>query len=448
MQDVSVANVGSGQQERTAKPARLSPLAQIWCMRVIALGLVLCSACFAWRSYLDMGLFMNLGTDYALYLSQSKVMDGSDPTQIYNLTVTDRPYRDLLDTYNRDPVYRTWRADVIVGPVPYPPIFAWAIRPFTWLSPPLSFALWFGLNVCVALAIGWRLAGHCGRFDKATIILLFLGSYPVALNFYVGQIQILLAWCVTEFYLALRSGKDFQAGLWLGCLLLKPHYGLLLGPLLLWKRRWIAVSGVAVMGSMIFGGSVLVGGLQGLLAYPSAFTGLAQFRGDDPSVMINWRSVILDIYPTIYGRNGTLLTIALALGTAGCLAWIWRGPWKPAAPDFPLKMLLTILGTLIASYHSHPYGAALLAMPLVAVLFGEHSGKFGWWLAGAGIVIPSLTFALGYSGVIGNAEFYKHLIVSSEILKVVIFAMFGYYFVQLWRLSSSSVTLHGSKAGT
>jgi hypothetical protein len=412
-------------------------------MRLLALGLVLCSVGFAWRSYQDMGLFMNLGTDYALYLSQSKVMDGADPAQIYNLAVTDRPYRDLLETYNRDPAYRTWVADVIVGPVPYPPIFAWAIRPFTWVSPPLSFALWFGLNVCVALAIGWRLASHCPRFDSATLILLFLGSYPVALNFYVGQIQILLAWCVTEFYLALRSGKDFQAGIWLGCLMLKPHYGLLLGLLLLWKRRWIVVSGVAVTGSIILGGSILVAGLQGLLAYPSAFGGLAQFRGDDPTVMINWRSVILDVYPTIYGRNGTLLTIALALGTMACLAWIWRGPWKPEASDFPVKMLLTLLGTLIASYHSHPYGAVLLAMPLVTVLFGEYSGKFAWYLVAAGVVIPTLTFSLGYSEVIANGEFYKHLIVSSKILKVVIFLMFGYYLIQLWRFGASSVKLRG-----
>ena len=131
----------------------------------------------------------------------------------------------------------------------------------------------------------------------------------MVLSFYVGQIQIILAWCITEFYLAMRGGREFQAGMWLGCLLLKPHYGLLLGLLLLWKRRWSAVLGAGAAGSIILGASVLVSGVHGLRAYPAAFSGMAQFRGDDPAVMINWRSVILDLYPSIYGRNGTLLTL-------------------------------------------------------------------------------------------------------------------------------------------
>lgn len=436
MPKVFRGNAGNGRQERADNPRRLSEQAQTWCLRAIALGLVLCNVYFVWRSYDGMGLFIDLGTDYALYLSQAKVMAGSDPGQIYNLAAMDQHYRELLNTYNRDPVYRTWTSEVIVGPVPYPPIFAWAMQPFTRLSPPASFALWFSLNVCVALAIAWRLAGHCGKFDKATVVLLFLGSFPVVLSLYVGQIQILLAWCVTEVYLALRMRKDFQAGLWLGCLLLKPHYGILLGPLLLWKRRWTAVAGVAVTGSIIVGGSILGGGLEGLLAYPSAFSGLAQFRGDDPTLMLNWRSAILDVYPTIYGRNGTLLAIALGLATVAGLAWIWRGPWMPDASEFPVKILLTLVGTLIATFHSHPYGAALLAMPLVAVLFSEQSGRFGW-LAGVGIVVPTLTLTLGYSETITSTQFYQHLVVSAEILKAVMFAMFGYFFVSLGRLSFS-----------
>ncbi|ULA61940.1 MAG: membrane protein of unknown function [Nitrospira sp.] len=447
MQDLAVAKAGFGQQTREARAMPLLSLGQIWCMRLVALSLVLCSAWFAWRSYLDMGLFMNFGTDYALYFAQSKVLDSSEPSQIYNLAVANQPYRDLLDAYNRDPIYRTWTADPIVGPVPYPPIFAWSLQPFTWLSPPLSFALWISLNVCVALAIGWRVANYCGQFDRTTVILLFLGSYPVALSLYVGQIQILLAWCVTEFFLALRAGKDFKAGMWLGCLLLKPQYGVFLGLLLLWKRRWMAVSGVAVTGSMIFGGSILVGGLSGIVAYSSSFSGMAQFRGDDPTLMINWRSLILDIYPTIYGPKGTLLTIALALVTAASLAWIWRGPWTPEKSDFPVKMLLTILGTLIASFHSHPYGAVFIALPLAAVLLGPYGGKLGWGLIGVGIVVPALTFSLGYSVIIRNGDVYSHLVISSKILKLVIFAMFGYFFVQVWRFGSSRTSVCDLRRG-
>lgn len=422
------------QIEGAGESHQVPPAMQRWCLRAIALGLVLCSLCFVWRSYQGMGLFLNLGTDYALYLAQSKVMDAGNPSQIYDLPVVDRPYRELLSTYNLDPAYQAWTADVIAGPVPYPPLFAWALRPFTWVSPPVSFALWLCVNVVLALVIGWRLASHCRSLDRATVILLFFGSYPVMLSFYVGQIQIILAWFVTECYLALRTGKEFRAGLWLGCLLLKPHYGIFLGLLLLWKRRWHAVLGAAATGGLIVGGSMLVGGVEGLLAYPSAFSGMAQFRGDDPAIMINWRSVILDIYPAIYWKNGTVLTVALAVVTLFILASVWRGEWNRRSVDFPIKILLTLLGTLIASFHSHPYGAVLLAMPLVAVLSSGQFGRAAWWVVGIGAVMPTLILEIGYPEGLTHAEFYSHLALSSQLLKMVMFAMFGYFYLHVRRL--------------
>lgn len=435
MHDVHMPN---GIEETTEVRARpLLSLGQIWCMRLVALSLVLCSVLFAWRSYEDMGLFMNLGTDYALYLAQSKVMDSGHPEKIYDLAATDKPYRVLLETYNLDPVYRTWIADTVVGPVPYPPLFAWMMRPFTWIVPPVSFALWIVLNLCVAALLSWRLTQHCGDLDRLTVVLCFFASYPVMLTVYVGQVQLLLAWCVAECYLAFRNGKEFRAGIWLGCLLIKPQYGVFLGLLLLWKQRWAAVAGAAVAGGVWFGGSWLVAGTQAIVAYPSASRGMAQFRGDDPTLMINWRSIILEVYPTIYGPSGTKLAMVLFGLTACALAWMWRESWNPASADFPIKILVTLLGTLIASFHSHPYGAAIIALPLVVVLLGQYGGKLGRGLVFAGVVAPALTFSLGYSEVINNGDVYNHLVVSSKILKVVIFAMFGYFFVQVWRFSGS-----------
>ena len=73
---------------------RISPVVKMWCLRALALGLVLCSLCFVWRSYQGMGLFLNLGTDYALYLAQSTVMDSGATSQIYDLSAADGPYRN------------------------------------------------------------------------------------------------------------------------------------------------------------------------------------------------------------------------------------------------------------------------------------------------------------------------------------------------------------------
>ena len=74
-------------------------------------------------------------------------------------------------------------------------------------------------------------------------------------GFYVGQIQIMLAWCITEFYLAMRGGREFLAGMWLDVRCSSPYHGLLLGLLFaLETTLWSAVLGAGASGSIILGG--------------------------------------------------------------------------------------------------------------------------------------------------------------------------------------------------
>ncbi len=51
----------------------------------------------------------------------------------------------------------------------------------------------------------------------------------------------------------------------------------------------------------------------------------------------------------------------------GSLVVVWQGPWDPAGPKFPIQMLATLLVTMLASYHNHIHGAALLVVPGMAL---------------------------------------------------------------------------------
>lgn len=400
---------------------------------MLALALVLSAMVFMWQAYAETGLFLNVGTDYGLYLAQATVMGQGDPTEIYDKSMTNIAYRHLLDTYAHDPGYDPAAPGIWVSHVPYPPIFAWVMQPLTWVSPPVSVLLWGGVNALLALWIGWRVSAHCPGSDTPTVMLLFLGSYPVVLNLHVGQIQILLAWFVTECYVALRAGKDFRAGVWLGCLLLKPHYGVLLGALLLWKGRWKTVAGVAVTGSVIVVGSLLAGGINTLLAYPQAFSDMVQFRGDSPIYMVNWRSIILDWYPSIYWRSGIVLTIVLGAATTLCVAWVWRGPWNASADDFPSKMLLTLLATVIVLYHSHPYGVAIVVMPLAAVVCSDNASRLSQGLAAIGTIVPTMIFTQWPAEPLSDWQINLHLEFASQILKATVMALCAYTFIDLIR---------------
>jgi hypothetical protein len=396
-----------------------------WAIRILASVLIVLSIQLAWKAYTQTGLFIPLGSDYGLYLSQAMALQEGDPRRIYDRNAIDRHYKALLDSYGHDPSYQPSRPDLWGTHVPYPPIFAWAMQPFTRLPIASSVVVWTVLNLVLILCLCFRLARHCPGWDRPTIFLCLLASYPIVLNLVIGQLQILMAWALMECLLALRAGKDWQAGLWLGLLLLKPQYGLLLGPMLIWKQRWKAVLGVAVTGLILLGGSVATVGLPTLLMYPQSFSVMAHFRGDDPYVMINWRSLVLEFKPEITDRSGVWLTMILGGMTVACILWIWRGVWRPDSYEFVQKVSLTVLATLLVSYHSHPYGAALLAAPVCLLLADRRTSAISISVACVALFLPTAVLTIGYEGSVSNREFYQHLLWASRMLKFMIFLLFA-----------------------
>ncbi|WP_447601825.1 glycosyltransferase family 87 protein [Nitrospira sp. Nam80] len=420
--------------ERT--PGKSDPSKRIqWAIRILASVLIVLSLQLAWKAYTQTGLFIPLASDYGLYLSQAMALQEGDPRRIYDRNAIDRHYKALLDSYGHDPSYQPSSPDLWGTHVPYPPIFAWAMQPFTRLPIVSSVAAWTVVNLVLILCICLRLARHCPGWDRMTMFLCLLASYPIVLTMAIGQLQIVMAWALMECMLALRTGNDWQAGLWLGLLLLKPQYGLLLGPILIWKQRWKAVLGVAVTGLVLLGGSVATVGLPTLLMYPQSFSVMAHFRGDDPYVMINWRSLVLDLKPEITDRSGALLTMTLGGMTVACILWIWRGVWRPGSYEFVQQVSLTVLATLFVSYHSHPYGAVLLAAPVCLLLADRRTSAISISVACVALFLPTAVLTIGYEGSVSNREFYQHLLWASRMLKLMLFLLFATLFVE-WLLGT------------
>ncbi len=339
--------------------------------------------------YAGWGLFRFIGNDFGIYLAQADVLRSGDPRGIYSIEALQPLYQQLYDSYS-SAVSDTAKATQ----VPYPPLFAWLFTVFTVMEPHIGFAFWTVLNGLAALYLAWRAANFFQTSERAFVALLFLASYPVLCSLITGQPTLLLACAMGLFYLALRAGKDFQAGLYLSLLLFKPQYGVLLGPLLIWKKRWEAMAGVGLGAIIIIGGSLLVAGLPTLLAYPGAFTEMAKFRGDVPTLMINWRSLILWVSPNIGDQSGMLLELLLSGLTVLVTAFAWRGPWAPREQRFSILMSLTIAATLLANHHSLPYGAVLLVAPLASALAEADLSCFTRLAFTAACLLPALSFTL------------------------------------------------------
>jgi hypothetical protein len=370
--------------------------------------------------YFEWGLFRVLGADFALYAAQANVLRSGDTTGIYDLQALQPRLQEIHDLYAHQAVQAIQ--------VPYPPLFAWLFRPFIAPEPHIGFILWSILNALAGLYLAWRAATFFHDRERPVVVLLILSSYPVIFALIVGQPILIFACALAHCYLALRAGNDFRAGLYLSLLLFKPQYGFLLGPVLIWKRRWTAVAGVAVGAVAIITGSVLVAGVSTVLQYPRAVTGMVGFRTDFPTAMINWHALILWLYPHISDPSGMMIETVLNGLTILLVGIAWKGPWQPGDQRFPLLISVTLVATLLANHHSHQHGGALLAVPLAAAVAQADLSRFTRLVIVGMCLLPALSYTL---------MFFLDIPLASRFLTISLLVCYAALLAELWTLRTT-----------
>jgi Glycosyltransferase family 87 len=392
--------------------------------------------------YRDGGLFRVLGIDWSLYAAQALLVRAGQTQVMYDLDHIDATLQSFV-------VYTTNPAEPLAaGPVVYPPLFAWLNIPLTVPSPPVGFELWTALNLVGVAYLAWRAAQVLPGTRWILVFLALLITVPIAQGLIVGQPTVLLACAMAECYLALSRGRDFRAGLWLSLLLLKPQYGLLFAPILIWKQRWTTVAGAALGGLVIVGLSVLVVGPMALLTFPAAMTEYGDFGGGAliaPGLMINWRALILWLRPSIGQENGFLLTSALGALTVVAILPIWRGRWSARSAAFPAQIATTLLATVLVNYHSHVHGAALLAVPLAATLAQRRTSQISQLAILALAFAPTVLIVAGqhwFLGMLVEQRPLDTLIWSPLVQVLLVAAMAGLVLDVARQRQPAAVKLH------
>jgi hypothetical protein len=393
-------------------------------LAVVLLGLVLQSSAAVYRTS---GLFTELGTDFAAYLSQARVLRNGGPDQIYEYRQLQREYEHILRSVN---VSHTAHP---VAQVPYPPLFAWLLGPLTHLPPAVSFALWTVLNVAATLYLAVRCAQVLRSPSWVLPVLLVSCSYPIVLTMALGQIQIWLACAVTEGYLAMRVRQDLRAGLWLGALVLKPQYLVLLFVVLLWHRRWHLLWGIGITAALVWLGSILTVGPEAVWAFPQAFQSMAPFRSDWPEAMINWRAMIFHLRPGIGDPAGLLLTAIAGLLTAVGALVLWRDGWTLDRPDFPAKLTVLLIATCLAAYHSHSYGTAVLLLPVAATWTTPYGSSSFRALVMAAMTLPTVILSAAHPLSLGHHSFFSRIPIAATVTLLTLMGAYTVLFVLLTR---------------
>ncbi len=304
-----------------------------------------------------LGKFEYAAWDFvSFYMAGDMVLHGHSAA-LYNLEEQTRWQEQLLYPHS-----------IAIGVQPFynPPTLIPLLLPFSLGSLSQGYRLWLAFNL-ILLAGFFLIVQHHLKLDgsdRFLFLLAILSFYPLTIQLVQGQTAMLVLIGLTLAYLGLRSGHEFLAGLALALCAIKPQLVLPLFLVLLFKRRWSALAGLATGTAALALPLLPVLGPANMVRW--ATLSVAGFQapathGDFPLRMQSWQAVVVALGAS--GTAGAVLLVLLSLLTLGVLAWVWKGAWQPGGERFPLQMAATVWLTLLLSPHLYMHDLTLWLLP-------------------------------------------------------------------------------------
>jgi len=270
------------------------------------------------------------------------------------------------------------------GVLPFnnPPHFALVMVPFSLLPLGLAFWCWTALQVVILARVIQRLRSMSSGWDATERWLLFsafLAFFPLFLQFLYGSLSLFALWCLIEFYLAFREGKEARAGVWLVLAAVKLQAALFPALVILAGRRWRALASAGAAGVLILGAT---SALLGPSIWPDYFhwlnvtSGYFDRFGVYPEVMYNLKGTLVLLWGTERAFLIQAVSMgALVAGAVGILALWARGHWAPRQPASDLRLAFTLTLGVLLSPHQNPQDSLTLVLPLA--LFYDYLRRTG-----------------------------------------------------------------------
>jgi hypothetical protein len=350
-----------------------------------------------WRIWAAGGLFFTLGLDYAIYGAAAEAVTQSGWSSLYDMEANTRAFAGWI---SEEAEGRIDPSRYVACPYPAPflvPFFATNL-----LSHGGGFVAWTVLNILAYASIVRGLTRGCERSGPLMSLAPY-AFFPFLWTLYLGQLVIVMAFGLYRALRAFEQGRELAAGCWLGVLLLKPQFALILGLVLLGKRRWAALGGLALVAAGMAASTFALVGLDGVRGFLGILRSFSGFRRVpdivNPLDMINFRGALVHLLPETWSEEqGTRAVLALSVAITLGLVPIWRGPWDPRGGRFPRQVLATMIVALFASFHTHIHAATLLIVPILAALRPRRDPDPLVNLSALLIFLP--TFSVAFDGIL------------------------------------------------
>jgi hypothetical protein len=313
-------------------------------------GAVVVTAILTWA--LTAPLFINpelqavVGHDFAHFYTFGRVALDRDVAVLYDPAALHERQAALLPAL-KDAWY----------PPLYPPQSALLFAPLSLLSFPTASLVWACLSAAVYVGCVFAIWRRIRREipDRVLVWASALAFPPFwyLILFRQNSIVVLAAFCVG--WLALEANRPTIAGLAFGCLGFKPHFALMLAPVLLIRREWAIVRGlIASLGLQILAVVVLLGAVA-FVNYVEYLPQLVATANNTEPLLYKSVSLrtVFRLLPTGVGVPLWICSVLVVL--AGAI-YVWR-------TDVPVRVRLAvvILGTVLVNPHMYVYDAVILA---------------------------------------------------------------------------------------
>jgi hypothetical protein len=247
--------------------------------------------------------------------------------------------------------------------------------PFSFFSYGKAYVLWNLTNLAILAALPVLLRPHLSalqHYRSPLWILSFLAFFPVFLTMLEGQDVILLLLFYTLAFVALKKNAWFSSGCWLALGLFRFQ---LVAPFLLvmlLKKKWRLLAGSLLTAAGLATISAAIIGWQGVIRYPHYIWSLEHHLGRSilpPRDSTNLRGLIEQVFAS--WANPSVILIVVVATSAGAILLLllkWKCIQQAEAQQLDLLFSLTLLVTLLVSYHGMLYDLTLLVLPVLVVL--------------------------------------------------------------------------------
>lgn len=225
------------------------------------------------------------------------------------------------------------------------PFLGIAKLPILW-----AFSLWTALSLALVLLSVKILTNQAGIAYGNWPVLLAIAFMPIAVSLAHGQLSILVLTAYVFTYRLWQRGRLFLGGVVLALAALK--FQLVIGfvLVLLLKRKWRELAGVAAGSAVLLALSILITGVPSLMAYPGFVHHSEGGIGSEPCNMANWRGIV-----SLFGPDHVSWVLVLSILTVLYAAWAWK--------NLDRGFSAAVLAAMLVSYHFNPQDLSLALLP-------------------------------------------------------------------------------------